>query len=269
MIINTNMQALVNANSLSTTQTRLNKSLARLSSGSRIVQPGDDAAGLAMASRIDAEVNRVQAAKQNIGNAISFTQTQHGFLDKISKALDRMSELAILAQDGTKTDADRGLYQKEFEEIQKFITSTASKEFNGVKVFSATALDVAIDPDGTTLTMAGIDLLAAPYSTVTAATTTLGTITDAATSLTAIKNALTKLGENRASIGAYQSRLNNTMDQLTVGRENLIAASSRIKDANIAEESTEFAKQNILMQSGTSMLAQANQLPQAALKLLQ
>src|SRR5690606_131417 len=113
----------------------LAKSLSRLSSGSKIVSPADDAAGLAVASRLDAQVQRLAAARSNVGNAISFTQTQDGYLKKISKALDRLSELAILAQDVTKGDSDRALYQTEFAQIQEYVLSTANKDFNGVSLF--------------------------------------------------------------------------------------------------------------------------------------
>ena len=117
MVINTNTSAQVSANNLQANQTALSRSLARLSSGSKIVQPSDDAAGLAVATRMDAQISRLAAANNNIGNAISFTQTQDGYLKKITKALDRMSELAILAQDATKTDEDRGLYNVEFDKF--------------------------------------------------------------------------------------------------------------------------------------------------------
>src|SRR6186713_3292714 len=110
MVINTNVSAQISSRLLSESGAMLAKSLARLSSGSKIVSPEDDAAGLAVSTRFDAQINRIGAAKANVGNAISFAQTQDGFLKKVSKALDRMSELAILSQDVTKSDADRALY---------------------------------------------------------------------------------------------------------------------------------------------------------------
>ncbi len=272
MVINTNIQAQINSDNLQTTQTRLSKSLARLSSGSRIIQPSDDAAGLAVASRIDAQINRIQAAKYNVNNAVSFVQTQHGYVQKIGKALDRMGELSILAQDGTKTDSDRDLYNKEFSQLQSYISSAATKDFNGVSLFSPSNLEVAIDSDGTPFQMAGIDMGVVPYSTVTnsgAGGVNVSTTVGAAAALTQIKTVITQLSKDRANIGAFQTRLNYTSEQLTVSKENLTAASSRIQDTDVAEESTEFAKQNILSQSGTAMLAQANQLPQSVLRLLQ
>ncbi len=267
MVINTNTHAMAAASNLSTSESMLSKSLARLSSGSKIVNPADDAAGLAVSMRLDAQVQRITAAKANVGNAISFTQTQDGYLKKIAKALDRLSELSILAQDVTKSNADRGLYNAEFQQLTEYITSAASKDFNGVSLFSATALNVTIDSEGGTFTMDGIDLSATVYSDAIA--TDVTTTANAMAALTSVRAAITQLATDRATIGAYQSRMNFTSEQLIISRENLSAASSRIQDVDVAEESTQFARFNILVQSGTAMLAQANQLPQSALRLLQ
>lgn len=267
MVINTNTTAQVAATNLQQSQASLAKSLARLSSGSKIVEPSDDAAGLAVSSRIDSKVDRIGAARSNVGNAISFIQTQDGYMKKIGKALNRMSELTILARDATKTDADRVLYNREFTTLAAYITEASGKDFNGVPLFSTTALDITTDGDGSTFTMNGIDLAATEYTTATGAT--IDTVANATTALTSINAAITKLSEDRATIGAYQARLTHTADQLSVAKENLLAASSRIKDVDMAEESTEYAKQNILVQSGTAMLAQANVMPQSVLRLLQ
>ena len=267
MVINTNTHAMAAASHLGTSESMLGKSLARLSSGSKIVNPADDAAGLAVSMRLDAQIQRLNAAKSNVGNAISFTQTQDGYLKKIAKALDRMSELSILAQDVTKSDADRGLYDAEFQQLAEYVTSAASKDFNGVSLFSAASLNVTIDSEGGSFSMAGIDMSVATYSNAVAADVT--TTTTAIAALTAVKAAITQLATDRATIGAYQSRMNFTAEQLTVSKENLSAASSRIQDVDVAEESTQYARYNILVQSGTAMLAQANQLPQSALRLLQ
>ncbi len=267
MVINTNISAQTSANNLQESQAMLSKSLARLSSGLKIVSPADDAAGMSLAYRMDAQIQRIGAANANVGNAISFTQTQDGYLKKIAKALDRMSELSLLAQDATKSDGDRALYNREFTQLGQYIDTVATKDFNGVSLFSTTPLAVTIDSEGNTFSMAGIDLAASAYTDVTGGT--VDSIAHADQALTAIKGAIDALSQARASVGAYQSRLTYTSEQLTVSKENLSAASSRIKDVNVAEESTEFARYNILVQAGTSMLAQANQLPQSVLKLLQ
>lgn len=267
MVINTNIQAQTSASNLSASQEMLSKSLARLSSGSKIVQPSDDAAGLAVASRLEAQTRRLDAAKSNVGNAISFTQVQDGYLKKIARALDRMSELAILAQDVTKSNADRSLYDAEFQQISSYVSNTAGKDFNGVSLFSATALNVTVDSDGNTFSMVGVNLGATTYTNATAAN--VATIAGAGTALGLVKLAITQLATDRATIGAYQSRMQFTSEQLTVSKENLAAAASRIQDVDVAEESTQYARYQILVNSGTAMLAQANQMPQSVLKLLQ
>ena len=267
MVINTNITAQVSANNLQTSSAMLSKSLARLSSGQKIINPSDDAAGLAVASRLNAQIQRTNAAKTNVSNAISFTQTQDGYLKKIGKALDRMSELTLLAQDVTKSDSDRALYNNEYGQLSAYITNAATKEFNGVALFSPIALDVTIDSEGNTFTMAGVDLAAAAYTTL--ATDDLSTVAGAVTALTNVKAAINQLSVDRSSIGAYQTRLNYTGEQLSVSAENLTAANSRIMDVDVAEESTQYAKANILVQSGTAMLAQANAMPNSVLRLLQ
>ena len=266
MVINTNISAQTSANNLTMSQASLSKSLARLSSGSRIVSPSDDAAGLAVASRLDAQIQRLSAANSTVGNAVSFTQTQDGYLKKIAKAFNRLGELATLAQDVTKTDADRALYNSEFQQLSAYVTSAATKDFNGVSLFSATSLAVTIDSEGGTFSMAGVNLGATAYTDATGASVT--SISNAASALTKVKAAINQLSTDRSTIGAYQARLNFTSEQLTVSKENLSAASSRIMDVDIADESTQYAKYNILVQSGTAMLAQANQMPNSVLQLL-
>jgi flagellin len=245
----------------------LSKSLARLSSGSKIVSPEDDAAGLAVSTRFDAQINRIAAANTNVGNAISYNQTQEGFLKKVSKAFDRMSELSLLSQDVTKSDNDRALYNSEFSTLGAYINNVATKDFNGVNLFDGVAKDVTTDSDGNTFTMNAVDLAAAAYTTATAST--VDTAANAVTALTNTKAAIDQLSSDRANLGANMSRLNATSEQLGVLKDNLSAANSRIKDVDVAEESTNFARYNILVQAGTAMLAQANSAPQSALRLLQ
>jgi flagellin len=267
MVINTNIQALTASANLHESQSMLAKSLARLSSGSKITNPSDDAAGVAVASRLDSQIKRTEAAKTNVVNAISFTQTQDGYLKKVAKALDRMSELTLLAQDVTKGDSDRALYDTEFQQLISYIENSATKDFNGVSLFSTETLNVTLDSEGNTFAMGGIDLSGANYTDALGAS--VGTTTAALNALTDVKAAINQLASDRATIGAYQSRLNFTSEELIISKENLTAASSRIQDTDVAEEATQFARYNILVQSGTAMLAQANQLPQSVLRLLQ
>lgn len=269
MVINTNTSAQSSSRLLAESSSKLAKSLARLSSGSKIVSPEDDAAGAAVSLRFDAQINRISATSNNISNAVSFSQTQDGFLGKVGKALDRMSELAVLAQDVTKSDADRSLYNSEFSTLKSYISDIAGKDFNGVSLFSSSAQQVTTDSDGNKFSMSGVNLGASQYTDVTSGTTSqVNTAANAATALTNVKSAITQLATDRATVGANLQRLNYTNEQLSVLKTNLSAANSRIKDVDVAEESTQFAKYNILVQSGTAMLAQANMTPQSALRLL-
>ena len=266
MVINTNISAQVSARNLNDSSVMLNRSLARLSSGSKITSPQDDAAGLAVSTRFEAQISRTNAASNNFANAISFTQTQDGFLKKVSKALDRMSELSILAQDITKSDADRALYDQEFQNLGTFVTDSASKDFNGVSLFSGTDLAVTTDGDGATVSVTGLDLGSTSYTGATGSN--ISTTTAAASALTNVKTAISQLATDRATIGANQASLNSYKDNLGTLADNLSAANSRIKDVDVAEESTQYARYNILVQAGTAMLTQANQSTQAVMRLL-
>jgi flagellin len=254
---------------LSQSSDLLSKSLARLSSGSKIVSPADDAAGLAVSMRFSAQINRVDAATNNVGNAISFNQTQDGFLQKVGSALNRMSELSLMSQDVTKTDSDRSLYNKEFTQLQTYINDLGTKDFNGVSLFGSSNLNVTVDSEGKTFSNQAVNLGASAYTTATGAGSSVDTSAHAATALTNVKAAITQLATDRATIGGNMSVLQSYNDQLGVLKDNLSTANSRITDVDVATESTQYARYNILVQAGTAMLAQANSQPQAALRLLQ
>ena len=266
MVINTNISAQSSARILSESNDMLSKSLMRLSSGSRLISPDSDAAGAAVSLRFDAQINRIEAAKSNVGNYVSFSQTQDGFLQKTGKALDRMSELSILSQDETKTDSDRVLYQKEFSTLGAYVNELGTKDFNGVSLFDGTTRRVTTDGEGQAFNATGVNIGATAYSAATAGN--IATTTGASTALTNVKSAITQLATDRATVGANVARLNHTSDQLSILKDSLANANSRIKDVDVADESTQFARYNILVQSGTAMLAQANQVPQAVLRLL-
>jgi len=275
MIISSNLAAQSAANDLTNTSAALSKSLAKLSSGSRIVNAYDDAAGVAISLRFDAKIERANAARDNVANAMSFTNTQDGYLKRVSKTLNRMSELAMLSLDGTKSDGDRTLYQNEFTQLNDYIANVGGKEFNGVSLFSSSNVVSVIDSEGTaSINMTGVNLSSATYAAVVGSTIPLVAPSSIATTLAAtgalssIRTAITQLAGDRATIGAFQSRLNMANDELAATIENFTAASSVIKDVDVARESTEFSRQNILNHSTTAMLAQANQLPQSVLRLL-
>ena len=205
MVINTNISAQTSSRLLSQSSSLLSKSLARLSSGSKITSPEDDVAGLAVSMRFDAQINRIEAANTNVGNAISFNQTQDGFLKKVSDGLNRMSELAVLAQDATKSDTDRALYNQEFTTLGAYIDDLATKDFNGVSLFDGTSHAITTDSEGNTFSMSGVDLGATTYTTATSST--VDTLSNAQTALTNVKNAIETLATDRATVGANVSRL--------------------------------------------------------------
>jgi flagellin len=267
MVINTNLSAQSSATLLMKSSNMLSQSLARLSSGSKITSPADDSAGLAVSMKLNAQMARIDGASSNVGNAISLIQTQDGYLQKVADALNRMSELAILAQDVTKSDSDKGLYNQEFQTLANYMEDVGTKDFNGVSLFDGTTLNVTVDSDANTFAMTGVDLSSATYTTV--ASGSIDSTSNAIQALTDVKSAIFQLATDRATIGANIESLTYYADQLGTLKNNLSAANSRIVDVDVAQESTRFAKYNILVQAGTAMLAQANALPQSALKLLQ
>jgi flagellin len=268
VVINTNYAATVASNNLAASNTSLQKSLNRLSSGSKIVNPSDDAGGLAVSMKFSAAAKRSAAAATNIGNAVSFLQTQDGVLKVANKVLDRMSELHTLYQDQTKNSDDLANYDAEFTELQSELTSLADEKFNDVDLFGSSAMTVKVSEDATqTVSVSGKDL--------TSTSTGVGNLTDTGvtslgdiTNLSTITDAIQNVATMRATNGAEQSRLGFASEVLTVNKANLEAANSRITDVDVAEESTQLARWNILVQSGTAMLAQANQSAQVALRLI-
>ena len=267
VVINTNYAATVASNNLAASNSMLQKSLNRLSSGSKIVNPSDDAGGLAVSMKLSAAAVRQGAVATNIGNAVSLLQTQDGALKVSGKILERISELKVLYTDVTKSTSDKANYDKEFVALQAQLTANAGETFNGVALFGSTAIgNVAVtESGGTTVSVAARDLTssASGVGAITAASDLSG-ISQAQIS-TAIENVATM----RATNGSEQSRLGFASELVTVNKANLEAANSRITDVDVASESTQLARWNVLVQAGTSMLAQANQSAQTALKLLQ
>jgi len=261
--INTNSASTAAAYNLSNTNANLQKSLSRLSSGSRIVNSMDDAGGLAVSMKLSAAVRRTDATSANVGNALSFLQTQDGVLKNVDKILGRLSELATLALDVTKTTDDTNLYQTEAGALTNAINSLASETFNGTDLFGVPAgLTVRTSEDGTqtvgvsqgSLAFAGLGAI----NLTNGASAAVGTINDAIDSLATL----------RATNGAQQSRLTYAADMLALNKQNLEAANSRIVDVDVAKESAQLARFNILQQAGTAILAQANQSTQSILRLL-
>jgi flagellin len=268
VVINTNYAATVASNNLAASNSMLQRSLNRLSSGSRIVNPSDDAGGLAVATKLAAAAKRQGATATNIANSVSLLQTQDGGLKVAAKVLDRISELKTLYSDPTKSASDLANYDSEFTALQSQLTAINSETFNGVALFGTTSLSVSVtESGGTSVTLAARDF--------TNATSGVGAITSSGVdsladiTLSNVTTAIQNVATFRAGNGAEQSRLGFAAELLTINKANLEAATSRIMDVDVASESTQLARWNILVQSGTAMLSQANASAQSALRLLQ
>jgi flagellin len=266
MVINTNVSAEQTASLLEKSSNALSKSLEELSSGSKVNSPSDDSAGLAVSMNLTEQMGDNSAAADNVNNAVSFNQTQDGYLQQVNSALDRMSELSVQAQDVTKSNSDRTLYQQEFSTLANYIGNVAQQSFNGVSLFNGNTLAVTTDSSGGTFANTGVNLGATAYSSL--ASESIATTTGAASALTAVSSAVNQLASDRATLGTNIETLTDYSNQLSTLNNNLSAANSQIMDVDVASESTQYAQQNILVQTGTAMLSQANTQPQIALKLL-
>ena len=279
--INTNPAASAAAYSLDNVSRSLQKTLQRLSSGSRIVSPMDDAGGLAVAMRLNAAVRRTEATQSNVSNAQAFLETQDGVLKAAEKVISRLGELTQLGTDVTKSTNDLTLYQSEVNSLKAQIGSLISETFNGVSLFTNGANAATIVTTGTVsitasqdgsqmiaITKADLGNIGAILGSTSATGLDITTITKATAAITSINAAIQSIASLRASNGAEQSRLSFAADVLAINKVNLEAATSRITDVDIAEESAKLARFNILQQAGTAMLAQANQSTQSILRLL-
>ena len=277
VVINTNSAATSAAYNLSNTNVNLQKSLNRLSSGYRINNSSDDAGGLAVSMKMSAAIRRTDATSANVGNAISFLQTQDGVMKTADKILNRLSELATLSLDVTKTTDDRALYNREFSALKDQLNAMENEAFNGISLFSVdpalvtsgeASLTVLTSEDGATQS---VDISKANIGFINDTTldsTDITTYTGAEAAVAAVRTGIENLAQLRAQNGAEQSRLSFSADMLAVNKTNLEAANSRIIDVDVASESTQLARYNILQQAGTAMLAQANQATQSILRLL-
>jgi flagellin len=269
VVINTNYSATVASNNLASSNAMLQKSLNRLSSGTRIVNPADDAGGLAVSMKLSAAARRQGAVANNIGNAVSLLQTQDGALKVSGKVLERISELKTLYTDVTKSATDLANYNTEFTALAAQLTANASESFNGVALFGSTSLGtVSVVESGST--SSAVAVAARDLTSTTSGVGVISTATSlSSVSVAQISTAIENVATMRATNGSEQSRLGFAAELITVNKANLEAATSRILDVDVASESTQLARWNILTQAGTSMLAQANQSAQSALRLIQ
>ncbi len=272
--INTNIPSLSAQRSLGVNTRNLNDNLRKLSSGERITKSGDDAAGLAISENLKAQIRGMRQAKRNAGDAISMLQTAEGGLNEISNIIIRLRELAVQAASDTVGTQERSFSDIEFQNLKEEIDRIAkSSDFNGIKLLDGSGgrlefqVGIKNDPvldrliyDGT-----GSD---ATLQTLNLALETVSSKEGAQTTLKKLDDALVHINGVRANFGALQNRLQSTTTNLEISDENLSAANSRIRDVDVAAETADMTKNNILLQAGVSVLAQANQAPNTALKLL-
>ncbi len=272
--INTNLSSLAAMRTLASTKHALDGSLERLASGSRINRAGDDAAGLAISENLRAEIRGLKQAKRNAQDGVSLIQVTEGGLNEVSNMIIRLRELAIQAASDTVGDKERSFTDREFQalksEIQRIAQSTT---FNGNPLLNGKAGIFEIQVGTHNNPLSDRLVYNAENANVTLESLGLvgesvGTKTGAQTTLTFLDDALMKVNSVRSDLGAMQNRMQSTINSLSVSDENLSAANSRIRDADLAQEVSDMTKNNILLQAGISVLGQANNQSQAALKLL-
>jgi flagellin len=271
--INTNTSSTLAATNLQRSSDLLQRSLARLSSGTRIATPSDDAGGLAVSMKLSAAAKRVQAASNNVSNALSYLQVQAGALKTASSVLDRISELITLSGDVTKSSTDIANYSTELSGLSNELVTLGAQSFNGIPLFNASSgttagLSVYLNQDGSQNMTIGStqDLTNVASLTGMAATLDSSNLTQ---NLAAVTASIQTLASAMATNGAQSNRLQFALDALNMDSVNLEAANSRIYDVDVAVETSKLARANILVQSGAAMLTQANASQSIALKLLQ
>lgn len=272
--INTNIQSLAAQRFLGINSENQKNSMDHLSSGTRINRAGDDAAGLAISEKLKASVRSLAQAGRNAADGVSLVQVAEGGMNEVSNILIRFRELSIQGASDTIGDTERGFLDKEVQQLKAEINRiAASTEFNGHKLLDGTtgALEIQVgmqnDPvndrmvfDSTNL-MTSLESLGIPDIGIT-------NKEQSQENLAKVDFAINKLNDNRSTVGALQNRLMSTINNINIYKENLAAANSRIRDTDMAAETSELTKHNILTQATVSTLAQANQVPQLALKLL-
>ncbi len=277
LVINTNVQSINAQRNLISTQDTLSTSLARLSSGMRITAAKDDAAGLAISEKLRAQIRGLAQAERNANDGISLVQTAEGALNEVSGALIRMRELAVQAASGTLGNEERGYLNDEFDALIAEIDRIADvTEFNGTALLDGSAsagisFQVGLDDvSADTISASIVDTHASAIGTSSANLNaqSISSATGAGDSLAVIDAAIQDISGVRGDLGAAQNRLSITVNNLATQRENLSAANSRIRDVDVASETVNMTRSQILMQAGVAVLAQANQLPAMALSLI-
>ena len=267
--INTNIAAINTHRNLGMNDLALSKSLEKLSSGLRINRASDDAAGLSISENLRGQVRGLAQAEKNSQDGISLINTAEGAMNEVHSILQRMRELAVQSSNGTLTTADRQATDSEFQALKAEINNIASyTSFNGQNLLnSAVTFTFQVGANnGQTLSFAtsAVNTTGLTLAAATVNTSTQGT---AQTAITNLDNAIASVSAIRSGFGAVSNRLEHTINNVAISRENLASAESRIRDVDMAQEMTNLTRQQIMMQSGTAMLAQANQQPQNVLSL--
>ena len=276
--INTNIQSINAQRKLDQSQGSLSTSMQRLSSGLRINSAKDDAAGLAIAQRMSAQVKGMNVAIRNANDGISLAQTADGALSHVSDSLQRMRELAVQARNSTNSSSDKDSLNKEFKQLQAEISRVlGGTTFNGKAMLGADATKMDFQIGANTTTNDTVSITTTNMTTdskITAVTGTSAVIDSTATAgaigtvIDNIDKAIDEVNDTRATFGASESRFDSIISNLQSGVENQSAAQSRIMDADFATETANMSRAQVLQQAGTAMIAQANQLPQQVLSLL-
>jgi len=271
LVIQTNYAAMAAQKNLGTSQKQLAGSFQKLSSGFRVNSASDDAAGLAVSESMKSQIRSYTVAERNAGDAISMAQTAEGSLGEVHDILGRMRELAVQSSNGSLTNTDRGYLNTEFGALQSEITRIqGSAKFNGVSLLNATAASVKfqvglnnVSSDQIDVTFGGVDL-----SGVGSANANVSAASGALKALASIDTAIGSVSSYRSKFGSAMNRLDVATSNIQTMRLNISAANSRIRDVDVATETSNLSKNQVLTQAGASILAQTNQLPQMAFGLL-
>jgi flagellin len=270
--VNTNAASINAQRNLASVTERLSGNFRRLSTGLRISSASDDAAGLAISERLRSQVRSLDQAKRNANDGISLVQTAEGALNEVSSILTRLRELAIQSSNGSVSNQDKQTLNEEFKSLVDEVNRIGrSTEFSGIKLLDGTSSTVSFQVGfGTT---SGIDTISVSLSAALSTSLSLQSldIGSGGVTTTAISNidsAINTVSSLRGSLGAVQNRLNSTINNLAITVENLSAAESRIRDVDVAYETSQLTRNSILQQASISVLSQANALPQSALRLL-
>ena len=286
-VVNTNVNASVAQNALTKNERSMNQAMERLSTGQRINSAGDDAAGLAISSRMTSQIRGLEAGIRNANDAISMIGTADGALVEVTNMLQRMRELAVQSSNGTTTSADRNYLSTEYVNLRAEIERIANNtQWNGGTILDGSANGVSstvafqVGANGgqtiavnfgdiTNANLSGsLNVVSSGAATLVAATSA-SAVTTGSAAITAVDAAITSVNSQRATYGAAMNQLTYAVDNLSNVKVNAEAARSRVLDTDYARETSELARTQIIQQAGTAMLAQANQLPQTVLSLLQ